>query len=218
MLASEMVYEWQIDALRNIFPNARLYAHYGCAERTVLAGWCEYEQIYHVLPQYSLVEIDPETSEIIGTNLYNTINGFVRYRMTDTVLEPSWDTCPACHRPYIPRFKAVGGRTEDFLFSPERGWIPPAIITYPFKALKVIRETQIHQSRPEEIVIYFVANEDAPSALISHDQQHILERMYHLFGHSTSFQFVRVDTIARDKSGKFKWVVSNLAQPHCGNL
>lgn len=217
LLASEMVYEWQLDALRNVFPDARLYAHYGCAERAILAGWCEHQQTYHVLPQYSLVEVDPETNEIIGTNLYNIVNGFVRYRMTDTVLEPSWDKCAACHRPYIPRFDAIGGRTEDFLFSPERGWIPPAIVTYPFKALKAIRETQIYQPTPEEIVINFVADKEAADALISYDQEHISKGMIHLFGKSMIVKFARVETIVRSKSGKFKWIISDLdGQPYIG--
>ncbi len=213
LLASEMVYEWQLDTLKRVFPKARIHSFYGCAERTVLAGWCEKEETYHVLPQYALVEIDPQTNEVVGTNLYNTINGFVRYRMTDTILEPSWDPCPICHRPYVPRFKTIGGRMEDFLFSSERGWIPPAIITYPFKGLHAIQETQIYQSQPEEIVINFMTEQETSSDLIRYDQEQILKGLIHLFGNSTRFRFNRTERIDRSPSGKFKWVVSSLAQP-----
>ena len=59
LLASEMVYPWQLEDIKAVFPHARVYAHYGCAERTILAGWCESEPTYHVLPQYSVVEIGP---------------------------------------------------------------------------------------------------------------------------------------------------------------
>lgn len=214
LLASEMIYEWQLDVLRDVFPEARIFAHYGCAERTVLAGWCEYQKVYHVLPQYSLVEIDPETNEVIGTNLFNIVNGFIRYRMTDVVLEPSWDRCRDCQRPYLPRFKTVGGRMGDFLYSRERGWIAPAIVTYPFKGLKAIIETQISQSTPEEIIIRFVAKAGMPDEVIERDQKHICEGMVHLLGKDMKLRFVRVDAIPKDETRKFKWIVSDLAQPH----
>ena len=119
LLASEVVYDWQLIQIQTAFPNSKLFAHYGCAERTVLAGWCEHRQEYHVLPQYSLVEVDKATSEIIGTNLFNAVNGFVRYRMTDTVLEVKQEPCPDCGRSYIPRLVKLGGRSEDYLYSPQ---------------------------------------------------------------------------------------------------
>jgi len=92
-LASEQVFDNQCESIRQAFPSTQIIAHYGCAERTVLAGWCEHRREYHVLPHYALVETDSDTGEVIGTNLYNTVNGFVRYRMTDTVLERSDQPC-----------------------------------------------------------------------------------------------------------------------------
>jgi len=214
LLASEMVYQWQLEDIKAVFPQARIFAHYGCAERCILAGWCETEPTYHVLPQYSLVEIDQDSSEILGTNLYNYINAFIRYRLTDTVIDPSWEPCPECHRPYVPRLKAIGGRTEDFLFSPRRGWIPPAIITFPFKGLRGIRETQIFQTKPEEITIHFIAEKNISAEVVDADRQTIAAGMQRLLGTDIHCRFVEVDEIPRSKSGKFKWVVSELTQPH----
>jgi phenylacetate-coenzyme A ligase PaaK-like adenylate-forming protein len=142
LLASENVYDWQVAKIEEAFPRTKLFAHYGCAERTVLGGWCEHRREYHVLPQYSLVEIDPITREIIGTNLFNDTNAFIRYRMTDTVLEAAEEICPDCGRPYIPRLVTLGGRSEDYVYSPRFGWIAPAIITYPLKALRYVKEIQ----------------------------------------------------------------------------
>jgi phenylacetate-CoA ligase len=209
-----MVYPWQLEEIKEVFPHARIFAHYGCAERSILAGWCESEPTYHVLPQYSLVEVDQDSSEILGTNLYNYVNAFIRYRMTDTVLDYSWEQCPECHRPYVPRLKEIGGRTEDFLFSRQRGWIPPAIITFPFKGLKGIRETQIFQTKPEELSIHFIADKNIPASVIDTDSQTIAAGMQRLFGTDITCRFVEVEQIPRSKSGKFKWVVSELTQPH----
>jgi phenylacetate-CoA ligase len=211
LLASEIVYDWQVAQIQKAFPNTFIYSHYGCAERTVLAGWCEHRREYHVLPQYGLVEIDEKNSEIIGTNLYNSVNGFVRYRMTDTVLKVDYTICPACHRPYTPRLIELGGRTEDFLFSLENGWIPPAIVTYPLKSLKVIREVQFFQKERAEICLrYTTLRQD--DDLLKHDLDVIKTGLHHIFGTGMSFKFEPVEGFQRGPTGKFKWVICELEE------
>ncbi len=213
LLASEMVYEHQLAKIQEAFPNSRIFAHYGCAERTVLAGWCEFRREYHVLPQYSLVEIGND-HEIIGTNLYNTVNGFVRYRMTDVALDTTLSPCPDCHRPYVPRFKQLAGRVEDYLFSWENGWIPPAIVTYPLKSLKAIQEVQFYQKQETEIrVRYTVRPED--ECMLEDDLVHVREGLARIFGKSMTFRFERVDGFERGPTGKFKWIINELEHaPH----
>jgi phenylacetate-CoA ligase len=209
LLASEMVFPWQLRAIREAFPEAKVFAHYGCAERTVLAGWCEHRQEYHVLPQYSLVEVDGSTSEIVGTNLYNTINGFVRYRMTDTALKVEATPCPDCGRSYTPRLVTIGGRTEDYLFSPQHGWIPPAIVTYPLKSLRVIREMQLYQKEADELIVrYTVSGEDAEA--IQSESAQVASGLHELFGPQQRIRFVRVDGFERGPTGKFKWIVCDI--------
>jgi phenylacetate-CoA ligase len=211
LLASEMVYGWQLDQIREAFPQSKLFAHYGCAERTVLAGWCEHRHEYHVMPQYSMVDIDPGTSEIIGTNLFNQINGFVRYRMTDTVLELSQEPCPDCNRPYVPRFIDLAGRSEEYLYSPEKGWIPPAIVTFPLKGLKAIQEIQFYQKERAEIVVRYTATlQTVGSRMLADELTQMGEGLAHIFGDSMRFQFEHVDDFAKTASGKFKWIMCEL--------
>lgn len=214
LLASEVVYEWQLAQIRQAFPNAKLFAHYGCAERTVLAGWCEHRQEYHVLPQYALVQVDKTTSEIIGTNLYNTVNGFVRYRMTDAALQVEHQPCPDCGRSYVPRLLQLGGRKEDYLYSPQRGWIPPAIITYPLKSLHAIRELQFLQKEKDEVIIRYTVQTRANAASIKADLEQIQVGMYRLCGSETKFCYERVDDFPRGPTGKFKWVICELDEIH----
>lgn len=211
LLASEIVYDWQVDKIQEAFPKADIFAHYGCAERAILAGWCENRREYHVLPQYGLFEVDDKTSEIIGTNLYNSVNGFVRYRMTDVVLKIDHTPCPDCHRPYTPRLIELGGRTEDYLFSLENGWIPPAIVTYPLKSLKAIREIQFFQKEKTEICVrYTTFSQDED--LLKYDFEHIRVGLHRLFGAGTSFKFELVDDFQRGPTGKFKWIICELEE------
>lgn len=216
LLASEPVYQWQLDTIQNAFPNARLYAHYGCAERTVMAGWCARRREYHVLPHYSIVEVDPANNEIIGTNLYNVVNGFVRYRMTDTVLDLNETPCPDCGSPFVPRFVQIGGRSEDYIFSVERGWIPPAIITYPMKDLHAVREIQLLQRERGSITLRYIASEAAQAEAINRELARIESGMRKLLGGATGLSFERVDDFPRGSSGKFKWIVSELDEARFG--
>ena len=209
LLASEYVHDWQLVQIQTAFPNSLLFAHYGCAERTVLGGWCEYRKEYHILPQYSLVEVDQSSSEIIGTNLYNTINGFVRYRMSDTVVEVDEEYCPDCGRSYT-RFIKIGGRFEDYLFSTLTGWIPMVSVNLPFKRLKEIRETQLLQKEESKILIRYTVREGAEHTGVEAEVSQILSGMHHLFGNEMSISFERVDDFPRDAGGKFKWIICEL--------
>jgi len=210
LLASEQVYEHQLEALAEAFPKTKLLAHYGCAERTVLAGWCEHKREYHVMPQYGIAEVDNKTGEIIGTNLFNRVNGFIRYRMTDTVLAQSSDVCPDCGRGYVPRFISIGGRSEDYLYSPEKGWIPPAIVTYPLKALKLIREIQFIQKEKNKLTIRYLVPEESDRNLIREELKQVEAGLAQLMGRGMEFVFEQIWDFPRTASGKFKWIVSEL--------
>ncbi|MEI7988020.1 MAG: hypothetical protein WCI88_03200 [Chloroflexota bacterium] len=210
LLASEDVYDWQLDMIQSVFQNSNIYAHYGCAERTVLAGWCEHRREYHVLPQYALVEVDPLTSEIIGTNLYNHINPFIRYRMTDTALQVDQTDCPDCKISYFPRLMNLGGRLEEYLYSLERGWISPAIVTYPLKDLKLIHEIQFIQNQPGKIDIRFSATASKHDSLLDKEKSDIENGLRVLFGKQTTFHFEQVDDFERSPTGKFRWIICNL--------
>jgi phenylacetate-coenzyme A ligase PaaK-like adenylate-forming protein len=214
LLASEMVYDFQLERIKMAFPNARLFAHYGCSEWTVLAAWCEHRRVYHVLPQYSLVEVDEKTGEIIGTNLYNDVNAFVRYRMTDSASGVETVPCAACRRPYATVFGGIDGRQEDYLFSSERGWIAPAIVTYPLKHLHHIHELQFHQDDPAKLILKYVLRPAAAREHAATELSEIETGLRRLVGQNLRLVFEQVQEIPRGPTGKYKWIVSRLEPPH----
>lgn len=212
LLASEQVLDWQVDTIERAFPEAKIMAHYGCAERTVMAAWCEHRREYHTMPQYSIVEVDPATSEIIGTNLYNTINGFVRYRMTDTVLTADMTSCPDCGRSYVPRIISLGGRSGDYLFSCAKGWIPPTVLVFPLHHLRVVSEVKFVQRDPEKIVMQYAIYGQEDKIAEETELSDIRCGLLDLFGDKTSFVFERVDGFQRSASGKFNWIVNEMEE------
>jgi len=210
LLASEQVFDWQIKTIEEAFFNSKIFSHYGCAERTVLGAWCEKEKWYHMLPQYSIVEIDSNTGEIIGTNLFNTVNGFIRYKMTDSVLEYDNTYCKKCKRPYYPVIKKLAGRSEDYLYSVEKGKIPPAIVTYPLKNLKIINEIQFIQNNEDRIIVRYNTLQNFDRNELSLEIENIKIGLKKIFGEKTNFIFERCKILNRNSSGKFKWIVSNI--------
>jgi len=77
LCASENLYDFQKQFMREVF-GARVFSHYGHYELAVLAGYCEHDDAYHVLPQYGYAELigsdgalvtqPGEVGEIVGTS------------------------------------------------------------------------------------------------------------------------------------------------------
>ena len=206
MLSSEMVYPHQIESIQSAFPYAKIIAHYGNAERTALGAWCEHSQNYHFMPLYSIVEVEPDSGSLIGTNLFNTVNPFIRYRMDDSVSGARYGKCEACGRIGYPLVEHLNGRDEDYLFSPKLGFLPPAIITYPLKSLTKIKEMQLFQSAPEVVELRYVSHdeEDCNSELI--DVVNGLSKL--LVG--VKIVTMQRDSLIRGSGGKVKWIISEL--------
>lgn len=216
MFHSEEVYDWQVDAIQDVFPSTKLMSVYGCAERTVLGAWCEHKRQYHMVPQYSIFEVDPATHEICGTNLFNSVNGFLRYAMTDMALGFDGQPCSACRRPYTPVLSQLGGRCGDYLHSVDYGWIAPGIATYPFKSMRAVHEVQLYQAKPDEVVVRFTVCAGARPQAVDRELGRIREEFCRLLGTRTRCRFEQVPNFARTSSGKFKWIVSELAESRLG--
>jgi len=211
LFASEIIYEWEREIVENIF-DCRVFSHYGCAEKVILAAECEKNQIYHCLPQYGITKFDPQTKEIIATGFINTINPFIRYKMTDVALNPRFEPCQKCSRNYYPIFDSIEGRLEDFIVSPEGTLIAPAIITHPFKDLKTIKNTQIIQKSTEKIILRIVPLENINKELLNNEILFLSQELEKIIGEKINIIPEIVNEIELSPSGKFKWIISEIAK------
>jgi len=66
LCASENLYDFQKDLFKEVF-KCRVFSHYGHYEQAVLAGFCEYEDTYHVLPQYGYAELLDKEGNTVTT-------------------------------------------------------------------------------------------------------------------------------------------------------
>lgn len=121
LCASENLYDFQKDLLKEVF-KCRIFSHYGHYEQAVLAGFCEYEDTYHVLPQYGYAELldkecntvttPGEIGEIVATSFIMYATPFIRYRTQDLAVFKSF-ACSSCGRPY-QIWERIEGRAQEF--------------------------------------------------------------------------------------------------------
>jgi phenylacetate-CoA ligase len=210
-LASEAIYPWEREVIQEIF-NCKTFSHYGTAEMVILAGECEYEDHYHSLPQYSIIEIDSNTNEIIGTSLLNDINPFIRYRTTDIASQAIYSSCDKCGRNYFPVFQNIEGRLEDFIITPNNVPISPAVITHPFKDFKTIKNTQIIQKSLNHTVLKIVPWSDYIPERLEAETRQLRQGLQRILGYDMKIEVQIVEFLQLPKSGKFKWIISEVSK------
>jgi phenylacetate-CoA ligase len=161
--ASENLYDFQQGLMTRVF-NSRVFSHYGHYELTVLAGFCEYSDVYHVLPQYGLAElIDTKgrqvtepgcTGEIVGTSFILTQTPFVRYRTGDLATLSGW-TCEWCGRPY-QIWERVEGRLQEFVLTRTGRMISMTAINMHDDTFDHVRRFQFHQRVPGKVIFRYI--------------------------------------------------------------
>jgi phenylacetate-CoA ligase len=210
LFASEAVYPWQQELVQEVF-RCRVFSFYGMAEKAVLASGCEQTDYYHCIPQYGITEIDPDTKEIIGTGFLNYATPFIRYKTTDIASMPISLICETCGRSYYPLFARVEGRIEDYIVSPEGAQISPAIITHPFKDLTTIKDTQVVQKDVNLVMIRAVPKEAVDSEAMGRELKQLCQGLQAIIGESVQVKWEIVEEIERSRSGKFKWIISDVS-------
>ncbi|HZX29465.1 MAG TPA: phenylacetate--CoA ligase family protein [Telluria sp.] len=198
MTSSETLDDATREAVLQAF-GVRVFDWYGQAERVAAIGTCELG-IYHVLTDYSLVELmtaDGEL-EIVGTSLNNRAVALARYRTGDTV-EPAEGRCP-CGRVF-PLVKSITGRRKNAIRLPDGRQI--SLFDHIFRYAEKVMESQVVYRGGGEFVLKVV-----PAApLHEADKQDLLQRFLRCVpGVRVSVEVVEM--IARGPNGKFQFVAN----------
>jgi len=187
----------------------RIFDWYGQFERVAAIGTCEHGN-YHLIPDYSYVELHPDpgspgTYELVGTSFNNLLMPLVRYKTGDSVTLSEKSTICACNRQF-PLVESVVGRRDDYVCLPDGRVV--GRLDHIFKGLSGIAEAQIIQDELSRLRIVVV-----PSKTFSDATRHALARnaLGHL-GTDMSISIEMVDSIPRTASGKFRSVISNVSR------
>jgi len=209
----EILYPMQKKYLEDIY-NCKVFDQYGHREQCVFATTCKQSNLYHVFPEYGIVEIlnkqnqpmksDNKTGEIVATSLLNYVFPFIRYKTND-LAEISNETCDCGSSYHL--LKRIIGRTQEFLIGKNHEKIPLTGLYHLLtKQSFHIRECQILQEKEGELIISYVKSEHYSKK----DKEKIQQAFYDIIGKQFTLIFQPVDSIKRTKDGKYQYLIQKL--------
>jgi phenylacetate-CoA ligase len=213
LCASENLYDYQRAYLTKVF-GVRIFSHYGHYEQAALAGYCEYEDTYHVLPQYGIVELIDErgekvtrpgdVGEIVATSLIMYATPFIRYRTRDfAVLKGAG--CQRCGRPYQV-WERIEGRLQEFIVTASGRHISMTSINMHDDTFDEVQQFQFEQSTKGRLRFYYI-----PKSTWTDDAaEKIRKRLFFKLGPDVDLSMSPVAAIPLTGRGKHRFLVQHL--------
>jgi phenylacetate-CoA ligase len=211
---AEPLNEIQRDVIERAFC-CHVWDFYGLTERVASASEFECCSGLHVSWENCVLEIacgdgavagPGVPGEIAGTSLSNFAFPLLRYRTGD-ISSLLGGPC-SCGRE-SPRIAKVDTKREDLLVLPGGSLLSASNLTYPFKEVGNIRQSQIYQPSISVIVIRLVPDREYSDA----DGKRLLEGLKTLVGEGVSLSIEIVGDIPPGPGGKFAFCVSDVRRP-----
>lgn len=178
--------------------------HYGLAEAVANISMCEQGKM-HVDEEYSFVEFQPAKEpglfRIIGTNFTNYATPLIKYDTGDLVRLSS-EKC-VCGRPGRI-VKNIDGRKEDYIILKNGAKV--GRLDHIFKDLVNIREAQLVQERPGEVIFRIVKGKCYERT----DEMLLIKEAKKRLGENTRIILQYTDAISRSSIGKLRFVISKI--------
>jgi len=213
LCASENLYDFQKDLFKSVF-SARVFSHYGHYELAVLAGFCEYEDTYHVLPQYGYAELigqdgQPVTEpgqmgEIVATSFIMHATPFIRYRTRDLAVLKGWG-CPACGRPYQV-WERIEGRLQEFIVTGTGRYISMAAMNFHDNIFDHIQQFQFYQEERGRLTFRYIPKDTCNEAIIQDVRRRLLVKL----GDDVDLAMQAVADIPPTARGKHRFLIQKL--------
>ena len=103
----------------------------------------------------------------------------------------------------------VATKAEDIVFTPDGRFVSPSVLTHPFKPFDQILKSQIIQDAADHVLVKIV-----PSADFTPEHRKQLEAgLRQRLGSAMRIETQLVDDIPAERSGKFRWVISQVPHP-----
>ncbi len=185
---------------------------YGCEETSLIASACEVHHGLHLNADSVYAELRPgldgTSGQLLLTDLTNMAMPLIRYQVGDVVLG-SERTC-SCGRG-LPMIESIQGREADYVLTPSRRLISGISLTENF-ALKITgaAQVQIVQEKIDFLRVRLVRDERFNAQ--SHRQ--IRELVQATFGDEMAYEVEFVDRIPQERSGKYRFCISPIANDY----
>jgi phenylacetate-CoA ligase len=213
LCASENLYGFQKELIAEVF-QARVFSHYGHYELAALAGFCEYDDTYHVLPQYGYVELldrdgkvvtqPGQMGEIVATSFLMRATPFIRYRTRDVATLKSHG-CSACGRPY-QIWETIDGRLQEFAVTAAGRLISMTAVNMHDDIFDHVRQFQFHQREQGRIVFRYIPRGSCTDSVV----RNMKTRLVAKFGDDVRLEMRAVNDIPLTPRGKHRFLIQEL--------
>lgn len=188
----------------------KVFDFLGMSERVLFATECHQHDGKHLNGDFGYTEIigdgterETELGRIVATGLHNYAQPLIRYQTSDVsafYAEPC-----ACGLAF-PRIQDVTTRDEDIVTTPDGRYLSPSALGTATKDVDTVEHIQIRQTDLHNIELRLVPRPTFTNA----DADRMAESLRQILGDQMSVKVMVVDEIPRTKSGKFRWVISEV--------
>lgn len=209
-VTSERLYDHQREKIQEVFA-CPVANGYGGRDAGFIAHQCPSGGM-HITTEDIIVEIvdneglvlpHGEAGEIVVTHLATRDFPFIRYRTSDVGILS--DQSCLCGRG-LPLLKEIQGRTTDFIVAKNGTVLHGLALIYVLRDIKGIESFKITQYNLDKTTVQIVKNQQ-------YDQESEIKikiEFKQRLGESVRVNVEYLDVIAKEKSGKFRYVISHV--------
>lgn len=144
--------------------------------------------------------------ELLVTSFSTRGTPLIRYRIGDRIKLGPRDVRCECGSSH-PLVERIDGRSSDFLWSPDNGRVNLGNISNCTKGVEGIINFQVIQGVPDEVLVNIVPG----PRFDGREKEKFEEALRARLGNNMKIKLRCVESIAREKSGKFRIVKNNLS-------
>ncbi|MBN8445140.1 MAG: hypothetical protein J0M22_06650, partial [Gammaproteobacteria bacterium] len=115
-------------------------------------------------------------------------------------------TC-ACGSHY-PMIEPISGKFEDLVYDVEQKAISPSLITFAFKGVLHIKQSQVAQVAVDQWIVRIVPD----VGFEKQDGLQIINNINQLVSEKINVEIELVDDIPRTSAGKYRWVINEMSK------
>lgn len=208
--SAEQFFDYQREFLRDVF-GAEVYEKYGSREIGTIASECRaHNGMHYYAPGVILESVDSKGNpsganlgQLLVTDLWNYAMPLIRYQVGDLV-QFDYSNCPCgCKLPKITR---VAGRVVDVIVKPNGEMMAGQALIAVIRESQIEGQAQVIQKERDKFVFRYAMKRDLPENKI----RFIQSSFDRIFGQKIKIDFVLCDRLERDKSGKFRYIKSEV--------
>jgi len=200
----EILYDFQRKMIEETF-DCKVANEYGASEVGIIAFECQYGNL-HINSDHIFLEVINNKSygEIVITELNNFYNPLIRYKIKDFGSIKIINCKCGINFPVLDE---LYGREVDFIISPDNNYIYASVLTYNFRLKRGVKDFQAIQNKKDLLLIKIVPDDNFDDDVLIFFRKKLTEAL----GDKIKIEFLKVEKIIPDKSGKLRYFISNIS-------